>query len=326
MGGRAAARCGAVVAMAVLLVAACGATVPPGVPASGAAAVAGSAASTVTSRSTMMSASGSVSGSGSGSASPRPTPRPTPRLSSSPSPSPSPAATSWHPRKGATWQWQLDGTANLSVSASVFDLDVDDTPASTVARLHAMGRRVICYVDVGTWESYRADAAKFPKRVLGKAVDGWPDERWLDIRQLSVIEPLIARRLDTCARKGFDAVEPDWLDAYDQATGFAITRAESIRFDLWVAHAAHARGLSVAQKNAPGLVTALHLAFDFAVTEDCAYYAECTSYRAYLARGRAVLDAEYIWGPATFCPRTKPLGVSAIAKRLSLDAWRKTCP
>lgn len=238
---------------------------------------------------------------------------------------PASAASIWHPRKGATWQWQLSGTVNLNYTASVYDLDVDSTSAALVRKIHAMGRRAICYVDVGTWESYRADAAKFPASVLGKVVDGWPDERWLDIRQRSIIEPLIAKRLDVCKRKGFDAVEPDWLDAYDQDTGFPITRADSVAFDRWVAKAAHARGLGVAQKNAPGLTTWLHPYFDFAITEDCAYYRECTAYRVYLNAGRAVLDAEYIWQPATFCPKTKPLGVSAIRKHLALNAWRKVC-
>jgi hypothetical protein len=239
---------------------------------------------------------------------------------------PAAASSVWYPHKGATWQWQLSGTFNINYTASVYDLDVDDTSAATVARIHAKGRHAICYVDVGTWESYRSDAAKFPSSVLGKTVDGWPDERWLDIRKLSVIEPILAKRLDACKRKGFDAVEPDWLNAYEEDTGFPITKAQSVAFDLWVARAAHARGLGVAQKNAPGLTSSLHTHFDFAITEDCAYYAECTSYKAYLSAGRAVLDAEYIWGPATFCPKTKPMGVSAIGKRLALDAWRKTCP
>jgi hypothetical protein len=262
-----------------------------------------------------------------------------PSDASSPAPSASPpaglaatkaaasvTATPWFPRRGATWQWQLDGKIATSVHASVFDVDVDDTSAATVAALHRLGRRVICYVDVGTSESYRADAAKFPKAVLGKAVDGWPQERWLDIRRIDLLAPILRARLDTCARKGFDAVEPDWLDAYDQATGFPITRAASIRFDLWIAREAHRRGLGVAQKNGPGLVTSLHKAFDFAITEDCFAYGECTAYRAYLAAGRAVLDAEYILEPAAYCSAARKLGVTAIRKRLALDAWRATCP
>ena len=250
------------------------------------------------------------------------TPRPSP---TSTAPSVTTPSAAWHPVRGATWQWQLAGAIDTSVAASVFDLDADDTPAGTVAALHRQGRHVICYVDVGTWESYRADAARFPKAVLGKVVDGWPDERWLDVRRLDVLAPLLRERLDTCARKGFDAVEPDWLDAYDQATGFPITKTVSVTFDLWIAKEAHARGLGVAQKNAPGLTGSLHRAFDFAITEDCVAYDECTAYRAYLDAGRAVLDAEYIAKPAAYCALARRLRISVIGKRLELDAWRRTC-
>jgi len=241
-------------------------------------------------------------------------------------PAASSAATRWYPRKGATWQWQLSGTVNLSVRASVYDLDVDDTTKATVAALHRAGRHVICYVDVGTWESYRADAASFPAAVLGKAVDGWPDERWLDVRALDTLRPILAKRLDTCARKGFDAVEPDWLNHYEEDTGFPITKADSIRFDKWVAAAAHARGLGVAQKNAPGLVTALRPSFDFAITEDCFAFRECPAYAPYIAAGRAVLDAEYTLAPSSYCARAVRYGVSAIRKHLDLGAWVRTCP
>ncbi len=254
-----------------------------------------------------------------------PEPTPTPAAAPTRTPTPSPAAP-WYPPIGATWQWQLSGTIDLSVKAAVFDLDVDDTSAAIVVALHAAGRHVICYVDVGTWESYRSDAAAFPARLLGKGVDGWPDERWLDIRSLSVLLPIMERRLDTCAAKGFDAVEPDWLDAYDQATGFPITRAQSIAYDRAIAAAAHARGLGIAQKNAPGLVSVLHSTFDFAVVEQCFQYDECAEFQPYLDDGRAVADAEYELPTSAFCAKAAAMRVSAIRKRLALDAWRQTCP
>lgn len=264
--------------------------------------------------------------------SPPPTPVPTPQPTQAPTPTarpaktPAPSTARWIPKRGTTWQWQLSGRIDLTVRAAVFDLDVDDTSAKTVAALHRKGRHVICYVDVGTWESYRADAKRFPKRLLGKVVDGWPDERWLDIRDIDALAPILRARLDVCARKGFDAVEPDWLNHYEEDTGFPITRAQSVRFATWVAREAHRRGLSIAQKNAPGLVASLVGRFDFAITEDCALYDECGAYRAYLRRGRAVLDAEYEQAPAAFCRETRKLGVSAIRKKLELGAWRRVCP
>ena len=95
-----------------------------------------------------------------------------------------------------------------------------DTPPKIVAKLHAMRRRVMCYVDVGTWENWRPDAKEFPKSVLGHPDGHWTGERWLDIRQTAILEPIMARRLDLCKKKGFDGVDPDNLDGYQNRTGF----------------------------------------------------------------------------------------------------------
>jgi hypothetical protein len=50
-----------------------------------------------------------------------------------------------------------DDPVPTDVNASVYDIDWQDT-AAQVATLHALGRHVICYVDVGSWENYRPDA------------------------------------------------------------------------------------------------------------------------------------------------------------------------
>ena len=60
---------------------------------------------------------------------------------------------------------------------------------------------MICYIDVGTAENWRPDYASFPSSVLGGS-NGWPGERWLDIRQLSVLEPIMTARFQMCKRKG----------------------------------------------------------------------------------------------------------------------------
>ena len=46
---------------------------------------------------------------------------------------------------------------------------------------------MICYFSAGSWERGRPDSGQFPKRVRGKRLDGFPDERWLDIRQLQAL-------------------------------------------------------------------------------------------------------------------------------------------
>ncbi|HZY98460.1 MAG TPA: endo alpha-1,4 polygalactosaminidase, partial [Candidatus Baltobacteraceae bacterium] len=93
----------------------------------------------------------------------------------------------WVPSANATYQIQYDGKLDLSVSAEVYDVDAFDTTAHQVAAIHTRARRAVCYVDVGTWEKWRPDASQFPKSVLGLPDGGWPGERWLDIRQTSVL-------------------------------------------------------------------------------------------------------------------------------------------
>lgn len=234
-------------------------------------------------------------------------------------------ATWWKPVSGVTWQWQLDGTIDTSVNAAVYDVDLFDTPSSTVATLHAQGRKVICYFTVGSWETYRPDVASIPASVKGGVVDGWPDERWLDIRRIDVIGPYMEARLDLCKSKGFDGVEGDWMDNHLQDTGFPISYADSLAYNRWLIAEAHERGLAMGVKNAIDMAPVLASEADYAVNEQCAEFDECDTLIPWIEAGKPVFHAEYNVKPAKFCPVTEPLGFSSIYKRLSLNAWRETC-
>lgn len=236
-----------------------------------------------------------------------------------------PAGGWWTPAADETFQYQLTEPIDRTVEASIYDVDLFAVNKATIAALQADGRHVLCYLDAGSWEPYRPDAARFPASVKGKAVQGWEDERWLDIRRLDVLKPLMAARLDRCAAKGFDGVEYDWIDGYVQDTGFPLTRADQLRYDRWLAKAAHARGLAVAQKNGPGLVKALVETWDMAVVEECFQYHECWQYTPYLDAGKPVAVVEYQLTTGEFCGRAAAMGVTAIRKHLRLDAWRQAC-
>jgi hypothetical protein len=49
----------------------------------------------------------------------------------------------WCPTPGTTWQWQLSGTLDTEVDVEMFDIDLFDTPNTTIAALHDAGRVVI---------------------------------------------------------------------------------------------------------------------------------------------------------------------------------------
>lgn len=231
----------------------------------------------------------------------------------------------WAPKPTtAPWQWQLQGKLDLSVRAGVYEVDGFETPRRAVAALHRRGRRAICYLSVGSWESYRPDSGRFPRRVLGKRYDGYPDERWLDIRRIGALAPVLRHRFDLCRRKGFDAVEPDNVAGYENRTGFPLTGRDQLRFNRWVAREVRRRGMSVALKNDPEQVRRLVGAFDFAVVEECFAYEECDRYLPFVRAGKAVFSAEYETPLAEFCPEARRLRFSAIRKSYDLFAspWR----
>lgn len=222
------------------------------------------------------------------------------------------------------WQWQLQGGIDLSVPAPVYDIDIDN-PANVVDRIHAQGDRAICYVSVGTHEPFRDDANRFPRRVLGKRLARFEDERWLDIRKLEVLRPIMEARFDHCREKGFDAVEPDVVDGYQNRTGFRLKARHQLAYNAWVANAVHERGMAVGLKNDLGQVERLLPYFDFAVNEQCFQYHECGKLDPFIAAGKPVFGAEYRLSRARFCRRSIAHGFSTIKKRFSLRASRKTC-
>jgi len=250
-----------------------------------------------------------------------------PGKTSSPPSKPAPPSTSsgrWKPKAGITWQWQLSGKLDTSVKAQVYDVDLFDTSASQVAALHAAGRKVICYFSAGSYESGRPDSGSFPSAVKGKKMDGWP-EYWLDIRDSRVLD-IMADRMDLCAKKGFDGVEPDNVDAYQNDSGFSLSASDQLAYNKAIAKLAHDRGLAVGLKNDIDQVKALQSAFDFAVNEECFAWDECSVLKAFISAGKPVFHVEYDVSVSTFCPTTTALGFSSMRKNLDLDASRTPCP
>ncbi|TKA06266.1 endo alpha-1,4 polygalactosaminidase [Actinacidiphila oryziradicis] len=230
----------------------------------------------------------------------------------------------WRPRPGTAWQWQLSGRIDLDVDVPVYDIDGFENSASTVAALHARGRKVICYINAGAWEDFRPDRNAFPASVRGRG-DGWSGERWLDIRRIDVLRPLMAKRLDMCRAKGFDAVEPDLADAYTNRTGFPLTAADQLAYNRMIAGLAHDRGLAVGLKNDLAQIPRLIGDFDFAVNEQCAQYGECAALEPFVRADKAVFHVEYTVPTREFCPQSRRLRLSSMAKRPALGAWREPC-
>jgi hypothetical protein len=244
----------------------------------------------------------------------------------------SPADTDlWRPASGTTWQWQLDGEIDTSVDVDAYDVDLFETPQSTIDALHEGGRIVICYFSAGSLEEGREDESEFTEDDYANQLENWPDERWLDVRS-SNVRRIMEQRLDLAVEKRCDAVEPDNVDSFQNDSGFPLTAGDQVEYNTFLAEAAHARGLSIGLKNALDLVPELEPHFDWALNEECYVYDECDALAPFLVAGKAVFHVEYVGepddGPALreeLCGDAAIAGFSTLIKTPELDAWRLAC-
>ncbi len=229
------------------------------------------------------------------------------------------------PAPGTSWQWQLSGTIDTSVDAWMYDLDLFDTPTHIFDELHSKGRVVVCYFSAGTWEKWRTDKDHFPSSVQGKSLEDWPDEKWLDIRQLAVLAPVMTARLDLAVEKGCDGIEPDNIDGYSNKSGFPLTYDDQIYYNTWLADQAHIRGLSIGLKNDLNQVKDLVQIFDWALNEQCFQYNECEKLLPFVKAGKAVFGVEYEGNPDNVCPKANSMNFDWLFKKINLGAERHAC-
>ena len=234
---------------------------------------------------------------------------------------------------GQTWNWQISSSPTAADIALVgtsgprmIDVDMENSSAATIAAIKAQGIVAICYIETGSWENYRSDAASYPASVLGSTMGGYPDERYVDIRQISVLRPIIDARLDRAKAKGCDGIEPDIDDSYVESTGFPLTMADQVAFNRQIATDAHARGMLILLKNGAdaAFVPAMEPYVDAALNEQCNQYSECAPYAIFVQHNKAVFQVEYSVAATTFCPKDNAAGFDGLKKATSLTALPRT--
>jgi hypothetical protein len=233
---------------------------------------------------------------------------------------------SWTPPLVTSWQWQLASLPSVAqlISVQMYDVDGFDATSSVVSGMHTANIHAVCYIDAGTWEDWRPDAGSFPSSVLGNT-NGWPGEKWLDVRQISILGPIMLARFQMCKDKGFDAVEPDNVDGYSNSTGFPLSAQDQITYNEWIATTVHSLGLSVALKNDTDQVSQLVSHFDFMIDEQCFEFSECDTLLPFINANKAVFEVEYNLDTSQFCPQANAMNFNSMKKDLDLTATRTPC-
>ncbi len=261
-----------------------------------------------------------------------------------PNPPPPTSGSWWKPTPATpiSWHWQLSQDfqvpRDLKPNVYVYDFDGEHATASTVKALKdwgaSQGKQVIaiCYIDVGVYENYRSDVQKFVDaqnllrqrtgdpnaKLWGNADVGWAGSYWLDVRQIDLLKPIMEARISSwCKDKGFDAVEPDETEVWNNNPGFPISMAQSHAYTKMIAGLAHQYGLSVGLKGNNGEAAALEPYHDWALTEQCFQYGECQNFvDSFIKNGKAVFNIEY--SVSTDCTFANQKHINAARRDLNL--------
>ncbi|HEY5350850.1 MAG TPA: endo alpha-1,4 polygalactosaminidase [Streptosporangiaceae bacterium] len=207
----------------------------------------------------------------------------------------------WYPphlaadHKPMRWDWQIGLTTPVQrTGRRAVDMYDIDGFLSTRAEVHAIATRwqastlahpkTVCYLDLA-WEDYRPDASPssrggyFPAATLGNVYYGYPEERWVDFRQLDALKPMLRERISMCARKGFSSVELDDIDSFDppSTTGFRLTPGDAQNYLAYAFNLIHQDGMTGLWKNSPYLSWWGRKYADGAVLEECYTYHMCSA-------------------------------------------------
>ncbi|CAN8101201.1 unnamed protein product [Discula destructiva] len=249
----------------------------------------------------------------------------------------------WQPPAGTTWNYVLHHPVRLDHTIeqhAVWIIDLFDTPTTSVQALHARGRKVIAYFSAGTYEDWRPDAARFPPAALGRKMDDWAGERWL-LPTDPTVQQIMRARLDLAVSKGFDGVDPDNVDGWDNKNGLKLTRQHAVDYVHFLAREAHARGLSVGLKNAGDIVPRVLGCVQWAVNEQAVQFGDEEQFLPFIKAGKPVFHVEYPKGEdpddkkqnderevtgkkRDKCMRARTRGFSTVIKNVKLDQWVQT--
>ena len=225
----------------------------------------------------------------------------------------------------ATWQIQYTDEIDLTLNVDIYNLDLFDTDSAVISQLHERGIFVMCYFSAGSFEDWRPDIHNFPAEILGKDYEGWQGEKWLDIRKMDLLEPVMSARLDLASQKGCDGVDPDNVNGFANDTGFPLSYEDQLQYNIWLAESAHARGLLIGLKNDPEQIPDLLPYFDWHLHEQCFQYNECEMLLPFIQAGKPVFNIEYTLAPSDFCTQSNEIGFNSIRKNMILDIFIETC-
>jgi hypothetical protein len=235
----------------------------------------------------------------------------------------------WSPRGKVTWT--IDYSADPARNVATASPEIYVLPLTTVEKTRDLqcheNKKLVCYTNCGAYEAghWNEDLLDpVRSKMLGNTLEGYAQERWLNIKELGIMRGLITDKFAKAAKIGCDALVCDnveaWITGTDgkdgqtialfrqkgieavkelaeqtvtARTGFDITYDDQLRYNQMLAAEAHRQCLSIGIINDVFQLSELASDFDFALNEQCHHCGWCDLYRPLVDAGKSVLHLEF---------------------------------
>lgn len=152
------------------------------------------------------------------------------------------------------------------------------------------------------------------------------------------VREVMQRRMDLAVEKGFDGIDPDNVDGYENKNGLGLKKGDAVGYVLWLAAEGHKRGLAVGLKNGADIVAKVVDEVEFCVQEQGVEFGDEEAFSLFVRKGKPVFHVEYPKGDDAEDERCnderrvegkkrerafkmKREGWSSIVKNVRLDQW-----
>jgi len=236
-----------------------------------------------------------------------------------------------------------DGMTSTCYAYATAPCPLTDGPTETsVNSIHAANAHAICYVDVGTDETWRSDTTEFSSSEIGGPLSGWPDEYFINVNDWSTpvssgyetLQTIMTNRFALCKAEGFDAIEADNVDAYtdgnlDLPGGATITMAGDEQYVQELAQTAHSMGLAYFLKNeinGDSFITNEVGNVDGEIVEQCWQYQECSALDVFVQDGKPIMNVEYDSpSESTLCSEANAFPMASNSENLDVTSISYSC-
>lgn len=167
-------------------------------------------------------------------------------------------------------------------------VDLFEVSDAELALLRSQGTKTIAYFS-SQFEDWRDDITGFPAADIGKNLDNWDGERWINPYS-EPIRKIMIERIKLAKKRGFYGIDVDNVDFYHFETGFDNSKKASLEYIRFFIAEAKKYDLKFSLKNATDLAYQLRDEVDFYQNEEGIEYNEL---HKYIGVGKPVFNIEY---------------------------------